>query len=163
MKDIFANTTTRERLFLAAGGLILLVFTLHQLIFSPFFSSLERYRNDLPMKRETLSWMQKSQREVAKLMASGRSIQAAGKGASPLVAIEKTTKQWKLDTSLKRVEPEGESGVKVWIEEAIFDDLILWLQQLQNEYGITVDTLTVESKNAPGYVDARITFAGAVQ
>ena len=163
MKDLFVKTSTRERLFLAVGGLVLAVFVLYQLVFSPFFSGLAHYRSDVPEKRKTLIWMQSAQREVARLMASGRGVKRGGKGTSPLVAIEKTTKQWKLDRSLKRFEPEGEVGVKVWIEDAIFDDLILWLMQLQNDYEIIVDTLTVEKKSAPGYVDARITFSGEVK
>ena len=49
------------------------------------------------------------------------------------------------------------------MEEAIFDDLVLWLQLLQSDYHIRVSTINVDKKSSPGYVDARITFAGRVK
>lgn len=159
MKELFEKISTRERIFLGAGGAFVAIFLLYLLIWAPVSKSFKKHRKDVPEKQETLAWMQEAQREAAKFMVSGNK----GKKAysSPLITIEKTARQWKLDGSLKRVEPDGDKGIKVWMEEAIFDDLVLWLQLLQSDYQIVVSTINVEKKAAPGYVDARITFAGA--
>lgn len=159
MKELFENISTRERIFLGAGGAFVVLSLFYFLIVAPVSKSFKKHRKEVPEKQATLAWMQEAQREVAKLRVSGNK----GKKAysSPLITIEKTARQWKLDGSLKRMEPDGDQSIKVWMEEAIFDDLILWLQLLQSDYQIVVSTINVEKKTAPGYVDARITFAGS--
>lgn len=161
MKELLENISTRERGFLGVGVTLAVFFLLYFLIIEPIGKGFAKYKTEVPKKRETLVWMQTARREVVKLMAAGTGTQKGKSYSSPLVTIEKTAKQWKLDTSLKRVEPEGENNVKVWIEEAIFDDLVLWLQLLRNEYHIDVASINVDKKDATGYVDARITFVEA--
>jgi general secretion pathway protein M len=162
MKELFENISTRERLFLGVGGAFVVLFMFYFLIVAPVSKSFKKYRKEVPEKQGTLVWLQEAQREVARLTVSG-SKEKNKAYSSPMITIEKTARQWKLDTSLKRVEPDGDQGIKVWMDDAIFDDLVLWLQLLQSDFQIVVSTINVERKTSPGYVDARITFAGVEQ
>jgi len=158
MNEFLEKISVRERIFLGSGGAALLLVMLYALVLSPFIENLARYEKEVPEKREQLVWMQSAAKELA-----GRVRIAAGQRkkngeSSPLVVIEKTSRQWQLDTNLKRVEPDGENGVKVWFEEAVFDDLALWLRLLVDEYGLQVASFSADSRDAPGIVDARITF-----
>lgn len=61
--------------------------------------------------------------------------------------------------SLKRFEPSGSNQVKVWLEDAAFDKLMLWLNDLSNSLSIKADQISIEKDDADGLVSARLTLA----
>ncbi len=61
---------------------------------------------------------------------------------------------------MKRIEPEGQNSVRVWLEQAAFDDVIQWLQNLKRDYGIHTADIVIERQAAAGRVNARLTLEG---
>ena len=59
---------------------------------------------------------------------------------------------------MKRVQPDGTNKARVWLENANFDVVIGWLEELERRYGVTVETVTFEKQQEAGLVDARISF-----
>ena len=163
MKEGWQSLSQRERIFLLAGVLVGVGMALHMLVVEPVADRLNRNRQQVPQLLEDLRAVQAARLRILQVQMSGGRRRPAQSYSSPLVAIEKTAQQWSLDRKLKRLEPEGESEVKVWLDEAIFDDLVLWLELLENDHGIQVASLTVEQRQEPGLVDARIVFAGGGQ
>jgi len=47
--------------------------------------------------------------------------------------------------------------VRVWLEDAAFDDFVTWLGQLNSKQGIFPESVSLERKS-PGRVDARLTL-----
>jgi general secretion pathway protein M len=82
-------------------------------------------------------------------------------GQSLLGVIDQTAKSSGLGAAMKRVKPEGENKVSVWMEDAAFDDMVRWLETLRRTYGVEIDNIIVDRKNVAGKVDARIEFAGS--
>ena len=56
---------------------------------------------------------------------------------------------------MKRVQPEGDSGVRVWFEAAAFDELIKWLATIESEYGLLVNEINIEQTDSVGLVIIR--------
>ena len=67
-----------------------------------------------------------------------------------------SAKRSQLGTALKRVEPDGAHGVRVWLEQAPFDDMIRWLGELKNNSGVRITSVTVDQQGAAGLVNARL-------
>ncbi|MBQ0729146.1 MAG: type II secretion system protein M [Oleispira antarctica] len=74
----------------------------------------------------------------------------------PILAV--VTQQAKQSNiNLKRFEPDGD-GLRIWVEDAIFDDAIRWLEELNQKHGIQIKQINVERSAVPGRVDLRGTL-----
>jgi general secretion pathway protein M len=82
----------------------------------------------------------------------------AGGGQSLVSVIDRTTRDGGLAMTLRGTEPAGMNGVRVRFEGASFDALAVWLLRVQREYGLTVQAATLERTDAPGRVNAQLTF-----
>jgi general secretion pathway protein M len=58
---------------------------------------------------------------------------------------------------LRGTAPSG-NGVRVQLEEAPFDDMIPWLAKLDESYGLSIESITLDRTAKPGLVNASITF-----
>ena len=97
----------------------------------------------------------------SKLKASGSS--GRTKGQSLLGIIDRTAKTGKLGKSVKRVQPDGQTKARVWMENASFDSMVNWLEKLQRQQGIRIVTSVIEKQDEPGLVNARLVLEGAAE
>lgn len=79
-------------------------------------------------------------------------------GQSLVSVIDRTTRDGGLGVNLRGTEPSGLNGVRVRFEGASFESLATWLLRVQREYGLTVQAATLERTDAPGRVNASLTF-----
>jgi general secretion pathway protein M len=79
-------------------------------------------------------------------------------GQSLVVIVDRTTHDAGLAANLRGAEPSGMAGVRVRLEGAAFDSLVQWLVRVQREQGLAVQAATLEKTDAPGRVNANITF-----
>jgi len=79
-------------------------------------------------------------------------------GQSLVTVVDRTTRDAGLAMNLKGTEPSGVSGVRVRFEGAGFEPLVTWMLRIQQEYGLTIQAATLEKTDAPGRVNASLTF-----
>jgi general secretion pathway protein M len=82
----------------------------------------------------------------------------AGGGQSLVSVIDRTTRDGGLGMNLRGTEPAGINGVRVRFDGASFDSLANWVLRVQREYGLAVQAATLEHTDAPGRVNASLTF-----
>ncbi len=162
MKEWWLGLQARERRTLMIGGVALAITLLYFGLWDPFQSNLKRMEQAVEKNQALLLWMERSAAEVKQLTraGSGAGNRRATSGRSLLALVDQTAKRSRLGVALKRVEPEGKDAVRVWLEQASFDDMMSWLIQLERKNGITIETITVDRQEAPGRVNARIRFKG---
>jgi general secretion pathway protein M len=159
MKAWLDSLAARERVMVMAGAVVLALFLLYALIWSPVRSGYLELQESVVGQRDTLVWMQQSAQQLAQLKRS-RGAVASGLGGQSLLALaDRTARADGLGDALKRVEPEGGSNVKVWLEGASFDVTVGWLASLSKKYGVNIDTVTLERvSETAGRVNARLTL-----
>ncbi len=89
--------------------------------------------------------------------SSGTQISAVTSAASDdsLIAVATSTAKT-LGISFKRFQPEGDTGLRLWIEAAEFDRLLQWVDVLTKQ-GIILEQLDVDKlEKQVGMVDARV-------
>jgi general secretion pathway protein M len=59
---------------------------------------------------------------------------------------------------LTRVQPEGQDGVSIVIQEQEFNQVLRWLDQLTNREQLTIRQLSIDGQASPGRISARISF-----
>jgi general secretion pathway protein M len=159
MKAWLDSLAARERIMVFAGAVALVLFLIYALIWSPLRSGYLELQETVAQQHDTAVWMEQNAQLLAQLKRS-RGSTASGLGGQSLLALaDRTARSDGLGEALKRVEPEGRNNVKVWLEGASFDVLVGWLVSLGKQYGISIDTVTMERvSETPGRVNARLTL-----
>lgn len=160
MNAWFAELQPRERMMIIAGAIALGLLIFYAAVWDPLTSGASNKAVAVEEQQKLLQWMQKSAEDIKRLRPAGGAVGLLPSGQSLLGVIDQTSKSANLGGAVKRVKPEGDNKVSVWLEEAGFDDTMQWLESLHRTYGVEVDNIVIDRKNTPGKVDARIEFAG---
>jgi len=162
MRAWFSGLEANERRMLIAGGGLLLVMLLYAGLWEPLTGKIDMLRVSTTEQAALLTWMRSTAQEVKQLR--GRSGQQAkpATGQSLLSLVDRTAKSGRLGSALKRVQPDGDEKVGVWMEAANFDDLVRWLVALETRHDVRVVSSVFQALEASGRVDARLVFATGV-
>ena len=158
MKEIFDRLSERDRLLLTVvltAGLIVIMIIGWQ----SFAGRVERMHDVLSSQQMTLAYMKQAARQVRQLR--GKVPVHAAAGQSLMALLDSTARQSGLHNAVKRVDPEGQNKVRLRLEEAVFDDMMRWLESLSNTYGISVENITIDRLDSIGLVNVRLTLAEA--
>ena len=158
MKNWFMNLETRERLFLLGGAAVLLLLLLYVGVWQPLWRSVDSLRDTVREERSTIQWMLSSAAEIRGLQAGAGGQKTGLGGRSLLAVVDQSARSEGLGPVLKRVEPEGNDAVRVWLENAPFDALITWIANLSRQQGVAVRAITVERVPTDGWVNSRVTL-----
>jgi general secretion pathway protein M len=101
--------------------------------------------------------MKQTAAQVKALQRSGGAAARGLGGRSLLAVVDQSARSGGLGDAIKRIEPEGSKGAKVWLEGVAFDPMILWLGKLTKTYGIGTGVITIEPQGG-GRVNARLTL-----
>jgi general secretion pathway protein M len=150
----YTGLQERERRVVAIGGIALVVVVLFGGLLLPLQSAVSSAVKRADERRDDLSWMHAN---VAELQ-SGASTVFNDSGEAPVVIVDRVGRDIGLSSALKGTQPSG-NGVRVQLEAAPFDTLIIWLARLDQRYGLAIDSITVDRGARPGLVNANVTFA----
>lgn len=154
IKAYLNGLNPRERYMVIAATVVVGLFLPYQIIWAPFTNRLSTLEDKINQQQQTAQWMQQAAAEVRQLSGGkGKGNQRRGKQLL-LGLINKTAQRSKLVVS--KVQPEGQKGARVWLDNAVFDDVIAWLEGLQVNDGVAVSELSVEHQAAVGKVNARV-------
>ncbi|MEK7322873.1 MAG: type II secretion system protein M [Pseudomonadota bacterium] len=160
MKAWFASLAPRERVMVIAAALLSVLTLGYVLIWEPLTRDVVRLEQAVQEQRALKQWMEQAAVEARRLRGGG------GNGAAPvtegspslLSVADETVRAAQLGPAVRRIEPEGDSVVRVVLEQAAFDDVMLWLGGLQRTHGVSVVDLAVDRQSEPGRVNARLTL-----
>jgi len=149
----YAGLQQREQRVVAVGGAVVAALILFLGILWPLHSAVSSAVQRNEARREDLAWMQINAPEVR---AAGSQL-PADTGEAPVVLVDRVGREAGLGNALRGTQPNG-NGVRVQLEAAPFDTLIAWLATLDERYGLSVETITIDRAPRPGVVNASITF-----
>lgn len=90
-------------------------------------------------------------KESAYLFSSGDVLNENSEG-SILSTVNNTAKVKNI--LLKRFEPDGKTGLRIWLDQVNFNSVIDWLELLETSRGIRVEQISID-RVAPGIVNVR--------
>ncbi|MET0656904.1 MAG: type II secretion system protein M [Steroidobacteraceae bacterium] len=162
LKQKFAALSTRERVIVIGGAVLVVIVAIYMLALSPFYRALDARAERLERKQVDLSWMHSVAPE---LQSSGGAMPAAAAptGESLVVLVDRTAREGNLASALTGQTPTGNGGIRVRFENANFDTLVLWMGSLVQRHGVYIDQATLDRGEKPGLVNASfvLTRAGA--
>ncbi len=150
----YAGLEQREQRMVAIGGVAVAFLILVMGILLPLQSAVSSAASRNANKREDLAWMQEN---AAEIRAAGNQL-PADTGEAPVVLVDRVGREAGLAAALRGTQPSG-TGVRVQLEAAPFDTLVNWLATLDERYGLSIESITVDRAPRPGMVNANVTFA----
>lgn len=158
MKDWYMKLSSRERIMVLSASSVTGIFIFYILLWQPVADSYAKTKNNVAMAETTISWMKNAATEINQLRG-GTTLAERPQGKQFVLGlVDKTAKNAGLGSVLKRVQPEGDSGVKIWFESAPFDEIINWLDTIQSEHGLVVNEINVEETDTTGLVNIRVSL-----
>lgn len=147
----YAGLAQGERKLVLWGGsgavLLVLVFG----ILWPLHSAVAGAERRVNQQAADLAWMRSHALEV-RAAGSAR----AGANDSMVVIVDRTARELGLGEAIKSTTPTTANGTRVELAAVSFDLLAGWLARLQEQFGVTVVTATVETSGEPGLVNASL-------
>ena len=161
MKQWYYSRQPQERLVLVLSAVILVGLLIYSLFWVPFTQEIAQKNKNVAEQQKTLEWMKETAAEVNHLKGSTGNQPTTGSREALLTTVDRTAKQIQLRTAIKRIKPDGNDKVQLWLEQAPFDRMVVWLDSLQNQNAITVDHITIDKQGASGEINARINLSKA--
>lgn len=155
LKAWYAGLQQREQRVVALGAIALGLIILVGGILLPLQSAVSRAVKGNETRREDLAWMRANAREIRERGADV----PADTGEAPVVLVDRIGRQVGLGGSLRGTQPNTSGGVRVQLEAAPFDTLVAWLDTLDRQYGLAIESITVDRTPSPGLVNASISFS----
>jgi type II secretory pathway component PulM len=155
MRAWYAGLADRERLFVNIGAIAAGVLILAGIIL-PLNRGIVQARQRVATKQVDLAFIQQATPE---LRAAGPMSQA--NGASLVVLIDGSAREGGLGKSLSSSEPTGDGGLRVRMERAPFDGMVVWLVRLSQQHGVRVESAEIEQAGETGLVNASLVLKGA--
>lgn len=158
MKDWWLSLRPREQLIVIVGSGAIVIALIFLIVIEPFLEESASLSKRIEAKHQDLTWMQQASKEIETIIGTAKGRRPGGNRQSLLSVIDNSARRNRIRKPIQRMEPEGSNGVKVWIENAEFDKLIVWLGQLDEKHGVNVTRATISRKNSPGLVDTRLSL-----
>ena len=155
LRDWFFSLQPRERALVLGGGAVVLLFAVYLLALAPFYGAVSSRAERVAKKQGDLAWMRSVGGEVLALGASATTA-AAPSNESLVVLIDRSARECGLGRALTGQTPNGANGIRVRLEQAEFDKLVVCLGSLQQSHSVTIESANIDRTGKPGVVNASL-------
>lgn len=157
LRQWYHNLPPRD-LWLVNLTAALLAFTLfYVLLWEPVHKGLEEETLRHESQQKLLRWMQQSAREVQALRANGR--QTLKQTNLPVsLVLEQSLKNAGLKAYVEKIEASGSGSARVKLNNAPFDQMLVWLRTIERHNGIHVGSAQLERGEKPGTASGRLSL-----
>lgn len=145
----FQQLTEREKWLVSISGVLVIIAIFYWLLWSPLFSAVDSQQAAVDSKRADLVWIQQNALKAIQLRG-GASTNTNFTGSLPQTVNQTANR---LQIAISRMQPQGEE-LKVWVDQAPFNDVVSWLQAMENK-GIKIINVDLTEADAPGLVKVR--------
>ena len=155
LKDWFYGLQPRERAIIGGGAILVLLTAIYMLALAPFYRSVAALDASVEEQKADLAWMRSVAGEVQALSANQPMV-AAPTDESLVVLVDRTAREAGLSSALTGQTPNGETGIRVRLEGAGFDQAMMWLANLELSHAVAIESATFDRTSTPGQVNVNL-------
>ena len=159
MRSWFESLEEREKIFVLTAALVIVFSSIWFGIWRPLDSGQKSTAARVDTWKISLAELQPLKGQV-QASGTGQPIQT-GQDQSLVLIVDNTLRQRGLYNALQRSQPTpAGNGIRVEFEDAAFDDMMLWLGDINRQYGLLVQSgsFSVASGENPGRVNSTLTL-----
>jgi general secretion pathway protein M len=158
LKQWYRSLQQKEQWMVSGTGLLIIITLFYLIIWEPIHVSLQEEKQKQQSQQEILIWMQQAANEVRTLRASGTRSTIRDRNKPITLVIEQAIKNAGLKPSVNKIESSGANGARVTLNDASFNQILVWLNTMSTYNGIQVVSATMERGDKPGQANARLSF-----
>jgi type II secretory pathway component PulM len=155
LKEWFSGLNQREQLSVVALGCALVLYLLYMLAWRPLAERREQLAVQNTSVAQSLQRVDAMVSEIIRLRDSGGANTTSQRNLTALV--NQSTSRHALQVS--RLQPNSRGDIQVRLENAVFDDLLAWLDELENREGLLVAEVAITQSGTTGRVNATVRIA----
>lgn len=156
MRSWFLQLNQREQLSVLVLGLVIGLYLLYMLLWSPLDGARDRLAQQNEGVATSLQRVDAMVSEITRLRESG-----ARPGARRNLTSLVNQSTSALGLPVSRLQPNSRGEIQVRLENAAFDDLLAWLYQMEYREGLLVREVSVTQAGSVGRVNATVRIAQA--
>ncbi|MEJ2116260.1 MAG: type II secretion system protein M [Gammaproteobacteria bacterium] len=159
IKDWWDALQLRERYIVLIASVLTALIILYLSVWSPIANSRDSKLKHVEAKRDTVFWMSQKKQEVEHLKRINPNMfNNATDKRSLLAIVDTSAKQMGVRPDITRIEPKGEDSVQLYVEDIVFDYLIVLLGELERRNNIEVSDASFNRSDQVGKVTGRVTL-----
>ncbi len=159
LRNWYDSLQPRERVMVLVTTLVVVVTLFYVAVWEPLHKELQQELEKRDNLQKSLAWMQGAAQEVRALRAAGVSGQRRDANTPVSLTIEKTAASAGIKSKLGKLESSGKNAARARLDNVDFNQMMLWLNTVEQTYGIAASSVNIESAGKPGLVNARISFS----
>lgn len=162
MKDWFDALDNREKVFVSAGAVFVIITLIYFLMWQPFAKKHDEVKVDVENLQKSLAELKPLRARLAS-GAQGGAPTVSGIQQSPIIVVDQTLRSRGLDRYRRSSQPTTSNGIKVVFENVAFDELVVWLGDLSSQYSMHVQagSFSPGSQSPEGRINASLTLERA--
>lgn len=162
MKDWFYGLEQREQLIVGVGAVVAALILLWALVWMPLERAHRDAEANLGRWQDALTDLRVVAANLGTSGSTSPTSRAVSSNDSPVVIVDRTLREHSLNNTAKRQQPTP-NGVRVEFENVAFDQLVVWLGDLNSRYAMEVQagSLSLASRAGPGRINASLTLERA--
>lgn len=145
----YRSLSERERRLVIVAGISLVITLCYVLVWSPLQSSISANQKGIANKQELLVWVEQNANKAIQLKQSAGGNRNFN-GSLPQ-AVNQTAARNSID--ITRMQPQKDE-IQVWVDRASFDNVLSWLQQME-QMGISIAEADIAESDDPGIIKIR--------
>lgn len=149
LKQRFAQLSEREQKMVTIAVAFVTIGLLYALVYAPISNSIETNRLAVKNQSELLTWVKQNANKVIQLRSSNSGSNSFN-GSLPQ-AVNQTAARF--DITITRMQPQGDE-IQVWVDNARFNDVIAWLNAIE-QTGISIVEADIAESDIPGNIKVR--------
>ena len=152
LQQKYNRLSHRDQLALTLLSIFFSILILIYGIWLPTLNHHKDARNHWQQQQQLLSWLQAQENVIPKASTT----RAQSNSQQPLLT-RVTNSAKKKNLTLKRVQPEEDNKLRVWMENVNFNQTIVWLEQLNQNLGLSIADIAIDGQQQQnGIVNVRI-------
>lgn len=157
MKDWWLNLPLRDKRMLGMGGIVVILFLLYEIIWSPLATSNENLRIHIEHNRDTLQYMQNADHRIQQLLKESKAKNYKASG-SVLGTMQTEINSSPFATHVVQLRQAENDSVQFNLRKVNFDQLLVFLMSVWKKYHYIVSQISVVPTGVPGEVTVDITI-----
>jgi general secretion pathway protein M len=149
---------SREQRALTLGALAIIIAAGYLFLYEPLLLAREQAVNRVQSQQALLGHLQQVAKEAEMLKGRSGMVPSSRGKRSVLSAVDQSSRSSGIKSSIKRLTPEGNDRVRLWLEEVEFDRLMRWLAGVNLSDGLVVDDINISSEDEAGLVRLNLTL-----
>ena len=146
----------REQQLVLVATVLLACLLSYSLLWNPLIVARDSKRVQVQNNQTLLTWMQTQAIQIEQIkLANPNALQTAN-SRSLLATVDSLASQLGLRSAIQQIEPVGQHGATLSMDEINFDALMTMLGELEKNGYINVDEANISKSEKTGMVKARI-------